>query len=633
MYASYTVATGALIAVNGNNFGQTDLTPTISIGLTICTTVSWSTASSLTCLSPTGKGPAQAVALTITGQVGTGAAAFTYDAPVVTQNNWQNSAVTGQATVIVEGTNFGPAVINEVNQLSVFLGETKCRTVAWLSSSCVSCITNSGTGAKLPVQVAVAGIIGTRNEGFSYDSAVITRSSPANAPASGRATLTITGTNFGSQDTTLTARVGNQGTACTTSSWTSNTRVDCITAAGTSDRQEITLEVSQLIGSAHSYFSFDSPVVTSSTPNAPTDWLGGPASVTVAGANFGVGSLSDSERVVRFGGTACSTYAWNSDTSVTCSSVIGWGLKISPTVEVSGSRNIGTLFQAFTFDAPVICDMKMPNAATSAGTTVTVLGKNFLITDHSPTIRVGLSLCMTSSWTTATALQCGTPLGAGKDYKASVTIEDLIGSQLMIFTFNAPVVTATFRPNGPTSSGAVVTIVGSNFGPSDTQPQAQIGQTKCKQTTWTSTTTITCLTPPGINSPNTQTVVGVFVQGQAGLRTGFFTFDAPVVTDVRTFNGPTRAGVGIIVNGFNFAESGDINTLPLPAILVGQATCLTDWISATALACKKTPSGTGVAVNIGALVGSIAGTISAAFTYDQPIVTGAPARLAPARPR
>ena len=410
--------------------------------------------------------------------------------------------------------------------------------------------------------------------------------------------------------------------ACVTSSWTSDSAVRCVTSAGTSSLQVVTMEVTQLIGSAQSFFSFDAPVITASTANSPTDWLNGPASVTVAGANFGVGVLPELERVVRFGGTACSTYSWNSDTLITCSSVIGWGSKLTPTVEVQGSRNIGTLFQAFTFDAPVICDMKMPNAATSSGTTVTVLGKNFLTTDHSPTIRVGLSLCMTSSWSTATSLQCGTPLGSGKDYKASVTIEDLVGSQLMLFTFNAPVVTATFRPNGPTSSGAVVTIVGANFGPTNTDPEAKLGSTKCKETKWTSTTSITCLTPPGINS-NSPTAVSVNVAGQVGLRTGFFTFDAPVVTDVRTFNGPTKAGVGIIVNGFNFAESGDINTLPLPSIVVGQGTCLTDWLSATALSCKKTPSGTGVAVNIGANVGSVAGTISAAFTYDQPILTGA----------
>jgi hypothetical protein len=43
-----------------------------------------------------------------------------------------------------------------VVQLSVFLGGTKCLTVAWLSSSSVSCVTNSGTGAKLAVQARVA---------------------------------------------------------------------------------------------------------------------------------------------------------------------------------------------------------------------------------------------------------------------------------------------------------------------------------------------------------------------------------------------------------------------------------------------------------------------------------------------
>ncbi len=50
----------------------------------------------------------------------------------------------------------GMPVSVAVVQLSVLLGGTKCLTVAWLSSSSVSCVTNSGTGAKLAVQARVA---------------------------------------------------------------------------------------------------------------------------------------------------------------------------------------------------------------------------------------------------------------------------------------------------------------------------------------------------------------------------------------------------------------------------------------------------------------------------------------------
>ena len=98
-YASVTVA--------GLDFGQTDHTATGAIVTAACGSSSWSSATSVTCLS----GPAQLDALryaqmSVGGVAGTGRTGFSFDAAVGSAATL-NSPHSGYASVTVSGLGFG----------------------------------------------------------------------------------------------------------------------------------------------------------------------------------------------------------------------------------------------------------------------------------------------------------------------------------------------------------------------------------------------------------------------------------------------------------------------------------------------------------------------------------------------
>ena len=124
------------------------------------------------------------------------------------------------------------------------------------------------------------------------------------------------------------------------------------------------------------------------------------------------------------------------------------------------------------------------------------------------------------------------------------------GTKTYQLTYDAPVATNMRMMNKPMTSGALITIHGSNFGFEDTTPLARIGQTRCATTSWNSETTLVCRTPAGYGTKfHTALTVGVLT----GTYTDTFTFDAAVVTTSMRGNQPNTGTGFVTVSGFNSA--------------------------------------------------------------------------------
>jgi hypothetical protein len=599
---------GGTVTISGTNFGLSDLTLSIAVGESLCATSSWQTYSSVNCLTADGSGMARELAMTITSQVGTGAAAFTYDAPIMSSFTLRNSPTAGGAAVSIFGTNLA-----SVGKSSVQVGATLCQTTAWISGSLIVCQPSAGVGHRQTAQLTVDAVVGTSTSVLTYDSPVATYFNSFNGPTSGGASLTVTGFNFGNEDASPELSVMPSGNKCSTVSWQTGTSLLCNSPEETGESKPMSVSVSEVIGSALDLFSYDSPVVTYITQyNAPSS---GAASLTIVGQNFG--TSSSAAREMRIGVTACGTYSWRSDSAVVCASTVGYGSSVMTQVTVDAL--VGTLHSAFTYDAPVITSLLKTNAPTSASATITVFGNNFLNVDTSPEGRIGDSICLTTSWTTQTSLNCVHPAGTGGEHRVSVTMMGQVGSNLQAFTYGAPVISFVERFNAPTSSGATVTISGKNFGYKDPSPTAKIGVTFCKKTTWIGTTSILCITPSGIGS---DMMLGLDVASLVGTKMMHFSYDAPVITQSFISNGPAKSGTTITIFGTNFAERGDALTggAGVPKVLVAGEACQSTWESPTSLTCT-TPHGTGSARAVGAIVGSLVGTQAATFTYDAPLIT------------
>jgi hypothetical protein len=134
-----------------------------------CNTVAWTTNNIAVCSSAAGKGHSGKLAIgpaadaKINSFVG-----FSYDAPVVTFITLNNGPTIGGQVMTVLGMNFGTK-LSTSNQVAISVNKIQCQTSAFISSSTVTCVTPSGLGRGLDVQIDINQIKGQFNGMYEYD--------------------------------------------------------------------------------------------------------------------------------------------------------------------------------------------------------------------------------------------------------------------------------------------------------------------------------------------------------------------------------------------------------------------------------------------------------------------------------
>jgi hypothetical protein len=147
-----------------------------------------------------------------------------------------------------------------------------------------------------------------------------------------------------------------------------------------------------------------------SPANAPL--LGG-SRTTLAGRMFG---FEESSPRVRIGGTACEQVrgaGWVSDTAIVAVAPPA-GANYNPTVVLTlQTLVIKTYTRGFTYDAPVITDVKPVSSPPDATQSITVLGKNFGAFGFSAVqVRIGDTAAVASRWLSTSSLHAKIPAGA-----------------------------------------------------------------------------------------------------------------------------------------------------------------------------------------------------------------------------
>jgi hypothetical protein len=204
---SGSTAGGALLTVNGTNFGASGAT--ITVGGTACpvTTQSHTAAS---CTLPAGVGVNQTVRLTTGGQ-GSNALTFSYDAPTISGVSGVRPTQ-GGSTITLAGQSFG------ASGGAVTVAGNAC-PISTQTHTTVSCVLPAGQGAMNEVRYTVAGQVGTAT--LAYDAPLVSQFTPAEGARAGGQTLTLSGANFGT-----TAAVSIAGQSCPVSTQ-SHTQLTC----------------------------------------------------------------------------------------------------------------------------------------------------------------------------------------------------------------------------------------------------------------------------------------------------------------------------------------------------------------------------------------------------------------------
>ena len=177
------------------------------------------------------------------------------------------------------------------------------------------------------------------------------------------------------------------------------------------------------------------------------------------------------------------------------------------------------------FKAPVLsargAALNVVGSQTSGS--LSVIGLNFVFTDHTPSGRVGTAECATSSWASSTSVYC---VAEVKD-PFVVTVGGVVGTMTLSFTYDAPVVSFTRAQNIAITDGGIVTVSGVNFRTSDMTNSNAISDNLCNTAAWASKTSVICNFYAATSTGPRKDIV-VTANSIVGTRTQRFTFDGNV---------------------------------------------------------------------------------------------------------
>ena len=316
----------------------------------------------------------------------------------------------------------------------------------------------------------------------------------------------------------------------------------------------------------------------------------GGALLTIHGSNFA--GATD----VTVGGRICQLQALT-DTEVRCVVPEGEGTSHDVVLVDPTGGDMHRAPASFSYAAPTLASIAPDHGPTRGGTTLTLLGQHFGL---APVPLVDDKPCANVQRLSHNEVQCDIAEGSGVGLPVSV----IVGGQLSNdaptpFSYDAPSVVQVSPQSAPTSGGALLTIVGDNFG---LNPVVDVDGRSCT-VVFAEHNEVRCRLPEGEGAG---LAGGVFVDGQ--LAQFDFGYLPPNITGVTPQTVPTRGGT-ITITGTNFGVA--------PQVTYDGRPCVSSSSSHTEVVCDL-PEGEGTG---GALDMVVAGQLTSwtgALDYAAP---------------
>ena len=180
--------------------------------------------------------------------------------------------------------------------------------------------------------------------------------------------------------------------------------------------------------------------------------------------------------------------------------------------------------------------------------------------------------------------RCVSPPGVGTGVNLRITVNRFFATSPLVWSYDAPVVSAisplAADPNGDT----VTTIIGFNFGPGRNGSSVAVGGRPCTVMQWNDTT-VSCAAPAGVTSA---AAVVVTVEGQRNADVAVVQYKAPVVGSFTPSLAPTQGGVAVVITGAWFADAAAVSVRVTMTRLTPQPMsmpCAVQAWNATSLVC------------------------------------------------
>jgi RHS repeat-associated protein len=339
------------------------------------------------------------------------------------------------------------------------------------------------------------------------------------------ASVTITGTNFGSPQGTSTVKFN--GTTATATTWTSTSIVTTVPSGATTGNVVVT--VSGTASNGKSFTVVAAPSITSLS--ITTGAVG--AAVTITGTNFG---SSQGSGTVKFNGTSATVTTWTA-TSIKVTVPTG-ATTGNVVVFASGVNSNGSSFTVVP--APSITSLSITTGA--VGAAVTITGANFGSSQGSGTASFNGKSATVSSWS-ATSIAVTVPTGVTTGNV--VVFASGVNSNGVNFTVVAtPSITSLSTTSGPV--GTSVTITGTNFGSPQGSGTVSFNGTGASVTSWTATSI-------GVAVPAAATTGNVVVFASGVNSNGKSFTVTPHITSLSVTSG--AVGASVTITGTTFGSS------------------------------------------------------------------------------
>jgi surface protein len=155
------------VTITGLSFSAADPSASGTLEMVACGTSSWTSATSLSCLSSSMMSTMVGLsAVSVGGVAGTSAPVFSFDA-AVGSGAARNCAPSGGSSVTVTGLNFGAGELSASGSLT---SVDACSTSTWTSATSVGCAPQAyGGSAAVRIAVSLSAVVGTLTGQLSFD--------------------------------------------------------------------------------------------------------------------------------------------------------------------------------------------------------------------------------------------------------------------------------------------------------------------------------------------------------------------------------------------------------------------------------------------------------------------------------
>jgi hypothetical protein len=256
-------------------------------------------------------------------------------------------------------------------------------------------------------------------QGWSIDTAALSRMRRMNHAAAGSASMTVHGSSMGVVAHTVRGRGGHTG--CEGTVWQSETSVRCLVGNGSGGTRRVVMTAGGRRGSVTQGWSVDTPDLSRMRRlnHAGT----GSASITVHGSSMGL--VAHTVRG-RMGHTGCEGTAWQSETSVRC--LVGHGSGGTHRVVMTTWGRGGSVTQGWSVDTPGVSRMRRANRAAAGLASMTVHGSGMGVVAYTARGREGHTGCEGTVWQSETSVRCLVGQGAGGTRRVVMTVGGRWGS-------------------------------------------------------------------------------------------------------------------------------------------------------------------------------------------------------------